>query len=140
MDKCHNQIAVGIIVNQKNQIFITHRLPGKELSEYWEFPGGKVEANESVIEALQRELYEELGIHVLEASHFSTIEHTYLNKKVVLHFYLIDQYDGKPFGKEGQKTQWVSLDVIHHFAFPEANKTVLMLLQTNQSSVKTQGI
>ncbi|STQ81890.1 8-oxo-dGTP diphosphatase [Hafnia alvei] len=63
----HLHIAVGIIRNDEGEIFITQRGGDSHLSGLWEFPGGKIEVNESPVQGLQRELLEETGIEVLDS-------------------------------------------------------------------------
>jgi len=57
-------VAVGILINAQNQFLLTSRPPGKVYEAYWEFPGGKLEAHETVEQALTRELEEELGLKI----------------------------------------------------------------------------
>ena len=64
------QIAVGIIRNPQNQIFITQRAADAHMANKWEFPGGKIESDETPEEALVRELQEEVGITPLGATLF----------------------------------------------------------------------
>jgi len=67
-DGGHNRktvdVAVGILINAQNQFLLTSRPPGKVYEAYWEFPGGKLEAHETVEQALTRELEEELGLKI----------------------------------------------------------------------------
>jgi 8-oxo-dGTP diphosphatase len=89
------------------------RPDGKPYAGYWEFPGGKLEAGESVALALHRELKEELGIVIsLNPSHFSeliTLEHDYPHAYVRLHVCLVQQWQGEPAGLENQVLSWQSV-------------------------------
>lgn len=62
------EVAVGILIRPDGDFLLTSRPPGKAYEGYWEFPGGKLEAGESVLQALVRELHEELGIVVDSAT------------------------------------------------------------------------
>ena len=73
-------MVVGVIENTKGEILIARRQAGQHLAGLWEFPGGKVEAEEKDEVALKRELNEELGINVRSASHLFDIDHEYPEK------------------------------------------------------------
>ena len=82
---------------------------GQAVWGYWEFPGGKLEAGETVEAALARELHEELGIDV-QASHlWHTLEHDYPHAYVRLYFCKVTQWSGEPHGREGQAFVWQTL-------------------------------
>lgn len=117
-------VAVGII-KRGETILIAERPEGTPYAGYWEFPGGKIEQQESGEEALKRELYEELGIVISPAT--ALFEHTYQypDKTVRLEIWLVDQFEGEPYGKEGQKLCFVTLDDIHKFNLLEGNWPIL---------------
>lgn len=120
------QIAVGIVFNEnKTAVFLTRRLAGSHLAGLWEFAGGKVEANETPEQAMCRELQEELNIAPMEFASFLTLEHEYPEKRLVLHFFTVSQFDGEPCGQEGQEALWVNLLDLSNFQFPEANAPVI---------------
>lgn len=100
--------AVAGILQQENKLLIAERPPGKPYSGYWEFPGGKVEANELSEHALKRELHEELGIEVISSQHLFDHNYTYPDKHVLLEVWLIKQFRNEPQSKENQKLLWVS--------------------------------
>ncbi|WP_162902201.1 8-oxo-dGTP diphosphatase MutT [Facilibium subflavum] len=119
-------VAIGVILNkEKNGVYITKRHKDKHLGDLWEFPGGKVEANESINAALVRELYEEVGIHVKASTFFQKIYFTYPDKSVALYFYIIDEFEGMPKAKEAQKIAEVSFQDLSKFAMPKANETIV---------------
>lgn len=124
------QTVVGIIVNENKQICIAQRAHGKHLAGRWEFPGGKIEANETHIAALTRELYEELDITVTNATPIVAVPYDYPadNRYVTLHFYLVDQFDGEAYGKEDQPIKWVALSQLKEYNFPQANDPVIAML------------
>ncbi len=65
------EVIAGIIINKKNQVLITRRKLGKHLEGFWEFPGGKLETNESPEECLVREIKEELDINISVGKHIT---------------------------------------------------------------------
>lgn len=124
----HLHIAVGIIRNAQREIFITQRAVDSHMAGFWEFPGGKVEQGETPELALQRELLEETGIVVRNAALFKVLEHAYTDRIVTLHFYIVDAWDGEPFGREGQPMRWVKQSELLAQEFPPANTAIIELL------------
>ncbi|WP_299685381.1 8-oxo-dGTP diphosphatase MutT [uncultured Vibrio sp.] len=119
-------IVAGIIFNQdKSQVFITKRPDDKHKGGFWEFPGGKVEAGETIEQAMIRELDEEIGITVTKQSLFEYLEFDYSDKSLKFDFMLVTDFEQQPYGKEGQQGEWVSLDSLSQYAFPEANVPIL---------------
>ncbi|WP_139683835.1 8-oxo-dGTP diphosphatase MutT [Vibrio tasmaniensis] len=119
-------IVAGIIFNQdKSQVFITKRPDDKHKGGFWEFPGGKVEAGETIEQAMSRELDEEIGIKVTEQSLFEHLEFDYTDKSLKFDFMLVTDFEEQPYGKEGQQGEWVSLASLNQYAFPEANVPIL---------------
>lgn len=118
-------VAVGVIINADGQICIAKRPLGKPLAGLWEFPGGKVEAGESVFQALVRELDEELGILPLQSTPLIEIEHSYPEQTVLLDVHTIEQFDGEPQGREQQEVRWIQRAELRNFEFPAANKAIV---------------
>jgi 8-oxo-dGTP diphosphatase len=94
------------------------RLKGTHLEGFWEFPGGKVEAEETVKTALGRELREELGITVDKTSPLLTVSHDYGEKQVLLDVHRVEAWSGEPFGAEGQPIAWVDAPSLGDFQGP----------------------
>ncbi|MCG9599602.1 8-oxo-dGTP diphosphatase MutT [Vibrio sp. Isolate31] len=119
-------IVAGIIFNQdKSQVFITKRPDDKHKGGFWEFPGGKVEEGETIEQAMTRELDEEIGIKVTEQSLFEHLEFDYTDKSLKFDFILVTDFEDQPYGKEGQQGEWVSLESLNQYTFPEANVPIL---------------
>lgn len=124
------QIAVGIIRNADNAIFITRRAADAHMANKWEFPGGKIETGETPEQALIRELQEEVGILAQELALFETLEYTFPDRHISLWFYIVDKWQGDPWGKEGQPGEWVAVSALDAAAFPPANEPVVARLKT----------
>lgn len=122
-------VVVGIIFSaDKSQVLLSLRKPGQHQGNRWEFPGGKIEASETIEQALSRELDEELGIQVTSAKAYYEVEHAYSDKSVRLHFWQVDGFLGEATGRESQKLQWFDLADLQALEFPEANKPIVLKL------------
>ncbi|QBE62924.1 NUDIX domain-containing protein [Pseudoduganella lutea] len=99
-------VAVGILMKPNGDVLLGQRPPGKPYAGYWEFPGGKVDPGETILEALKREFMEELGIEVLEADEWCGVEHVYEHAHVRLHFFVSRHWRGEPQSLEGQAFAW----------------------------------
>jgi 8-oxo-dGTP diphosphatase len=118
-------VAVGVLIDSKGCVLLTRRLKGTDLAGYWEFPGGKVEGGESVQTALARELEEELGTRIGETVPLMTVSHDYGEKQVLLDVHQVKDWNGEPYGAEGQPLAWVDAGSLDEFQVPEANKEIM---------------
>ncbi|MDP5254554.1 MULTISPECIES: 8-oxo-dGTP diphosphatase MutT [unclassified Vibrio] len=125
MKKRTHIVAAIILHPQRDRIFITRRAQDAHQGGLWEFPGGKVEAQETIEVAINRELQEEVGITVTEQSVFAHFDYDYPDKALVFDFILVDKFQGQPFGKEGQQGQWVAIEQLAQFDFPTANQPIV---------------
>ncbi len=105
------EVAVGVLIRADGQFLLTSRPPGKVYAGCWEFPGGKLEAGESVGQALRRELHEEIGITIGVVQPWKTEMMDYPHALVRLHFCKVFAWDGELQMREGQLFAWQSLPV-----------------------------
>jgi 8-oxo-dGTP diphosphatase len=122
-------VAVGIIYNQQQHILLAKRPKHTDQGGLWEFPGGKVEAGETVRQALARELKEELNIEVVTASPLMAVTHDYNDKKVLLDVWQVIEFKGVARGNEGQTVRWVTICECENYDFPEANRVIIEEIQ-----------
>lgn len=125
----HLKVAVGVISNSANQILVALRSSTQEHGDLWEFPGGKVEDNESFYEALCRELKEEIGIEVITAQSLINITHQYESYSVELDVWIIQDFHNLPHGAEGQLLKWVDLAELKQLKLPGANWKIVEALE-----------
>ena len=104
-------VAVGILVQPDGRFLLTTRPPGKSYEGHWEFPGGKLEAGESVESALARELHEELGIEIEHVERWREQVVDYPHALVRLHFCKVSRWRGDLVMREGQLFAWQQLPV-----------------------------
>jgi 8-oxo-dGTP diphosphatase len=107
------EVAVGVLIAADQRFLLTSRPSGKPYAGYWEFPGGKVEAGESIEQALTRELHEELGITIapdrIERWHIELVD--YPHALVRLNFCKVFGWHGAFEMREGQQMAWQTLPV-----------------------------
>ena len=99
-------VAVGILMKPNGDVLLGSRPEGKPYAGYWEFPGGKVEAGEAVLDALKREFAEEIGVNIISAEPWCGVEHVYPHAHVRLHFFISREWQGEPRALEGQQLAW----------------------------------
>lgn len=104
-------VAVGVLIDAQGRFLLSTRPPGKAYAGYWEFPGGKIEAGETVEQALRRELQEELGIDIGAAQPWQQEVFDYPHALVRLHFCKVFEWSGQFEMREGQTMAWQTLPV-----------------------------
>ncbi len=104
-------VAVGVLMRPDRQFLLTSRPPGKVYEFHWEFPGGKLEAGETVAQALRRELHEELGIMIADPVPWKVEMVDYPHALVRLHFCKVFEWSGELQMREGQQFSWERLPV-----------------------------
>tara|TARA_B100000989_G_scaffold267455_1_gene221548 strand:+ start:43531 stop:43929 length:399 start_codon:yes stop_codon:yes gene_type:complete len=119
------KVAVGVVINPAGNVLIAKRLSHQHCGGMWEFPGGKIEANESTEAALARELLEEVDITVQQAKPLCQVEHEYPEKRVLLDVWQVTQYTGIAQGSEGQEIRWIDLSELPNYQFPPANTGIV---------------
>ena len=132
-------VSAIALIDWEQKVLLSLRSKSKPLSNYWEFPGGKIKQNENPDEAIIRELNEELNI-VVQKNFLRPLTFTlydYKNFEVVIFFYLSRNWSGTPLSNEKQKILWVKLDQIKNYKMLPANqKLVLTLLDMKNNKKK----
>lgn len=122
-------VAVGVILDRERNILLTRRAQGSHQGGLWEFPGGKVEEDESLALALARELREELGIAVGRTTALLQIRHDYGDKAVLLDVHVVWDFTGEARGLEDQPLAWVAPGQLSDYQFPAANVPIVEAVQ-----------
>ena len=118
-------VAVGVILDSERNVLITRRAHGAHQGGLWEFPGGKVEAGESLKDALTRELREELGIAIGRSSALLDVRHDYGDKSVLLEVHVVWEFSGEVRPLEDQPLAWVAPRDLAGYTFPAANLPIV---------------
>ncbi len=118
-------VEVGVVFNDQKEVLIAQRLPGASHAGCLEFPGGKREPKEEAYQALARELQEEVGIAITEATHFMTHPYDDGVTRVSLSVWVVTQFVGEPRGCEGQTVFWQTLEDLDSSKFPPGNKAII---------------
>ncbi len=120
-------VAAVALIDRDGRILLAQRPEGKKMAGLWEFPGGKIEAQETPEYALMRELREELGIETRPCC-FSPIafaSHSYDDFHLLMPLYVCRVWEGIPRGAEGQAIQWVAPEHLYDYPMPEADLPLL---------------
>ncbi len=131
-------VAVGVLL-QGEGFLLTSRPEGKVYAGYWEFPGGKLEAGESVEQALRRELQEELGITIGAAQPWKTQMVDYPHALVRLHFCKVWEWQGELQMREGQSQAWQTLPVAVKPVLPGTVPVLAWLAEERQFTDATHA-
>jgi len=122
------EVAAALIQDDAGRYLITQRRRGSHLAGLWEFPGGKQEAGESPQACLRRELVEELAGNFSVGEKFDTISWDYPDRTVILHFFRCRLESGTIEPRESQTMAWVAPERLSEFAFPPADREVVVRL------------
>lgn len=121
-------VAAGCWINARGEVLIAQRPEGKIAAGQWEFPGGKIENNETPRAALVREWREELGVEVREARPLIRVTHDYSDRRVELDVWCVTSCDGAPHARENQALQWRRPQELHTVNLLAADRPVVKAL------------
>jgi len=125
----HYDVTAAVIWGDDGRLLITQRLAGDMLGGMWEFPGGRCEPGESLVECLRREIREELGMEIEVGERVATVRHAYSHFRITLHAFHCRPVAGEPRPLGCADWRWVRLDELSRFAFPGADRKIIAVLQ-----------
>ncbi len=122
-------VAAAALVNADGEVLLSRRHADSHQGGLWEFPGGKLEAGESVEQALRRELHEELGVGLGDHRPLIRIIHHYDDRSVLLDVHLVHEWFGQPHGREEQPLAWVLPEAMRDYPMPAADVPIVNALR-----------
>jgi A/G-specific adenine glycosylase len=120
----HLQVTAGII-RRRGKVLIAQRPAGGMLAGLWEFPGGKQEPGESLVECLRREIGEELGILIDVEEEVACVDHEFTHLSITLHAFSARYRSGRVRAIGCSAFEWIDTDRLQQFAIPRADHRVL---------------
>src|SRR5262245_61173861 len=123
------RVVAGALFDAAGRVLIAQRPAGKHMAGRWEFPGGKIDAGESELEALRRELLEELGVRLEHAERMLELAHDYPGRRVELCMWRVTAYRGEPRTLDGQALKWVDPADLGSEDLLEADRPIVQALQ-----------
>ena len=128
MKKQLRVMVVAAVIEKHGRVLIAQRRKDGRLGGEWEFPGGKVEPDETPEQALRRELHEELGIEAEIGEFFCSSRYDYTHLPVELHAYRIKDFSGEIVPHVHDQVLWVLPQDLYRYDFPEANREIMSRL------------
>jgi 8-oxo-dGTP diphosphatase len=122
-------VVAGVLRDARGRILLAERPSGKHLAGLWEFPGGKCEDGEAPVDALARELREEIGVVVESAHPLIGVPHSYPENDILLDVWQVTAWSGTPHPHEGQRLAWIEADALDRVEMPPADRPVLTALR-----------
>jgi len=126
--------VVGALIEKDGRMLLCKRMPDDRFGSMWEFPGGKVEKNEERIDALRRELIEEIGVEVEIVDLVGTLEDEIPIMKIYVYLYNCNIMRGEPRCIECQDIRWVTLDEAQGLELAPADKKIVKYLMDKRRS------
>ena len=128
-------VVTAAVIERDDAFLVTRRLRGVHLEGYWEFPGGKCDAGEPLVECLRREIQEELAADVTVGQEIFSVAHDYPERVIELHFFACVLAD-EPKPVLGQEILWAKRADLRALQFPPADNELLERLVTFSSATR----
>jgi len=128
----HYDVTAAIIRRDDGCLLIAQRKPEAMLGGLWEFPGGKCQPGESLLDCLRREIREELGVEIEVGRQLATIRHSYTHFRISLHVFECCHLDREPQALDCADWRWVWPTDLQNFAFPVTDQKIIQMLAQNK--------
>jgi A/G-specific adenine glycosylase len=130
-----HHIVAAAVIRRNEQVFIAQRPEEGLLGGMWEFPGGKIEEDESLDEGLKREICEELGVEIEIGEPFGVYQHAFSHFKITLHAFECHLRNGTPIPYEHKDLRWVKISELHHFPMGKIDRQIAKKLSISKEKV-----
>lgn len=124
-------VSAVALIDIDGRVLLAQRPPGKSMAGLWEFPGGKIETDETPESALIRELREELGIDTWASclAPLTFASHSYDDFHLMMPLFACRKWDGTPHPREGQVLKWVKPADMRNYPMPAADVPLIAVLR-----------
>lgn len=124
-------VSAVALIDVDGRVLLAQRPEGKSMAGLWEFPGGKIEADETPEAALIRELNEELGIDTWASclAPLTFASHSYEDFHLLMPLFACRKWDGTPQPREGQTLKWVKPSEMRNYPMPAADIPLIAVLR-----------
>jgi len=131
-------VVAAVLMDLRGRILIAQRPPGSHLAGGWEFPGGKLESGECPLQALARELREELGIDMGGGPHrrLRRVRHSYPDREILIEVWIVRDYSGDPRGLDDQDIRWCRQEELAAAAMLPADAPIVDALRLPERLVQ----
>lgn len=126
------EVALAVVLRE-GAVLVARRTAGSHLEGLWEFPGGKIAEGEDSMAAALRELAEETGLRAQAAEALTVFHHSYPDRNVRLHVFLVRDAEGEVAVDGGREWGWVPVASLSELPMPEANRAILRALAWRHS-------
>ena len=121
--------VVAAVIKKNNLYFIAQRNRNKHFAYYWEFPGGKVDNQETFENALKREIKEELSINIRVINHIASEKHKDDKIDVEVHYFLCDSLNDNIFLSEHEAMKWVQKNELVKYNMAPGDSNIIKYLE-----------
>lgn len=127
----HHTVTAAVI-HRDSKVLITQRPPDRPLGGLWEFPGGKVEKDETLHQSLAREIKEELGTEISIGHELGVYHHAYTHFKITLHAFQCRLSTGEPDAIEASDLRWVSPEDLDAYPMGKIDRQIVHRIQKSE--------
>ena len=133
-------VMAGVMLDPQGRVLLAQRPPGKHLAGLWEFPGGKLEAGETPVDGLVRELREELGVEASVEGPLIRVPWRYGERSLMLDARIVRRWQGEPASLDGQALRWADPAAVDLDLLTPADRHILRALQLPSSYAMTADV
>ena len=127
------KVLAAAVIRSNGKVFIAQRPDKGLLGGMWEFPGGKIEPNESLETCLKREICEELNVDIAVGAPVGVYQHAFTHFKITLHAFECQLVHGSPVANEHNDLRWVKLAELQDFPMGKVDRQIAEALNRQKT-------